>query len=1004
MGRRDGRPARVHQAWRQRRGRGSRPADLPASRARNSCCTTPSNGFDYTGTEPLTLQAGDEFGFIVFGGNGDSNSFLQGDLQVGLNGAQNGSFEDPVVNLSGPQAYQYPGSFPPLTGWTVPSGSVDLTQPDVWNAADGNQSIDLDGFAAGSLRQTLTTVPGQQYVVTFKYSANPGDGNVGPSAPSASMDVKAGGTTLGSFAHTYGPAPVPAFSPAVLSYDSGQAAFTAGGSSTDLDFVSTDAPSSAFGIVLDAVSVVPVFPAPGGVATDFTFGTPTPSPLILQPGGQASTVIGLTATGTAASVSLTASVTPTGQGVSVNLDSASAPTGGSAGLNVVVASNAVPGTYTATVTGQLGAHTHSVSIPVTVTQSAGIPGLVLAIPATVGTGAFADTGAEADGLFLTGMVNGPANAHYTLSLRTAATCPNGVLGGGTSTPLATFDPTNGATPLALTADIGSAGTAYFGGPMRVNLGSLSNFVAAQIGSGPVGPCIVVSPPNDQWPYATDISSKTGAGTPTTGFVDTSGRARWYKFSVQPGASVHVSLTGLSSDDDVFLFTDINSAYAALAGGAAPDLTRLSAEFASADVSNAFTSNAFTSNAFTSNAFTSNAFTSNAFTSNAFTSNAFTSNAFTSNAFTSNAFTSNAFTSNAFTSNAFTSNAFTSNAFTSNAFTSNAFTSSGDFNPFGVNPDAYSSAQMRSVIAGSANVGTASESFDANTWTNTGTFYVRVNGKADASSDLPFTLSVQLSGNTCNGVSPIAGSFAAPASDAKTLVLWDSSRMQSAQSGDLTTLRTTLGNQTTADSFAGQSQIGGAVVDLGDTAFAGHDRIAALNQQADAHPACVYAKNLVASAIRDIVTAYRAANPNLADVVLVGDDDVIPFFRYPDQNGLGPEKNYQPPVDADQRIRGIAPLRLRPRPGRVRLQDLPVPGGLCLPDPRSARRPARRDTGRGDRDPARLPGPHDRTGCRSDRSGQGGATKYSSLVTGYDFLADSAPRSRDTLATGTGAHH
>ena len=57
---------------------------LPGQEGPVSCCTTPSNGFDYSGTTNLTLQVGDEFGFTVSGGNGDSNSFLQGDLQVGL--------------------------------------------------------------------------------------------------------------------------------------------------------------------------------------------------------------------------------------------------------------------------------------------------------------------------------------------------------------------------------------------------------------------------------------------------------------------------------------------------------------------------------------------------------------------------------------------------------------------------------------------------------------------------------------------------------------------------------------------------------------------------------------------------------------------------------------------------------------------------------------------------------------------------------------------------------
>ena len=969
-----------------------------------SCCTTPSNGFDYSGATSLTLLAGDEFGFIVSGGNGDSNSFLQGDLQVGLEGVLNGSFENPVISSG--SAFQIP-SDASLADWALDSGDLDLIKDDYWQAADGHQSLDLDGTTPGQISQVIPTVPGQQYAVYFQYSANPDDPT--PPATDPQMDVRVDGDTVGSFTHTRPPHDVPSYpyGASDMQYAAGQATFTATGSTTTLAFASTDPVNYPYGVVIDAVSVLPVF-GNAVAATDFTFGTPSPSAVNLQPGNQANPIIPLNASGTPATVSLTASVTPAGQGVSVSLTSASVLTGSADGLNVVATANAVPGTYTATVTGHLGANTHSVSVPVTVTQSAGIPGLVQAVPALVSTHAFADTGADADGLFLTGMVNGPSGAHYDLTLLTAATCPDGVLGGGSNTQVATFDPTNGANPLSLTADVGSAGTAYFGGPMRVTQGSLSNFVAAQIGSGPVGPCIVVSPPNDQWPYATDITAKTGGGSPTTGFVDTAGRARWYKFTVQPGASVHVSLTNLHSDDDVFLFTDIGSAYAALAGGPPPDLTRLSAEFASADVanaftsnaftSNAFTSNAFTSNAFTSNAFTSNAFTSNAFTSNAFTSNAFTSNAFTSNAFTSNAFTSNAFTSNAFTSNAFTSNAFTSNAFTSNAFTSNAFTSSGDFNPFGVNPDAYSSAQLRSVIAGSANVGTASESFDANTWTNTGTFYVRVNGKGDASSDLPFTLSVQLSGNTCVGVSPVAGTFTAPASDAKTLILWDSSRMQSAQAGDISTLRTTLGGQATAGSFAGKGEIAGAVVDLGDTGFAGHARIAALNQQADAHPACVYAKNLVASAIRDIVTAYRAANPHLADVVLVGDDGVIPFFRYPDQNSLGPESNYVPPVDpasaSEASLRSDYILGQDEYGSKTSLSlgtyafpipDLPV--GRLVETPGEATGILR----------AYLD--HTTNGLVAP-TGAGG--KYSSLVTGYDFLADAATTVSDTLATGTAA--
>ena len=73
------------------------------------------------------------------------------------------------------------------------------------------------------------------------------------------------------------------------------------------------------------------------------------------------------------------------------------------------------------------------------------------------------------------------------------------------------------------------------------------------------------------------------------------------------------------------------------------------------------------------------------------------------------------------------------------------------------------------------------------------------------------------------------------------------------------------------------------------------RIDLLNAQADLtdNKACVYAKNLVASGIRDIVRSY--SNPNLKYVVLVGGDSSVPFFRYPDPADLAPESWFIPPV-------------------------------------------------------------------------------------------------------------
>jgi hypothetical protein len=74
-------------------------------------------------------------------------------------------------------------------------------------------------------------------------------------------------------------------------------------------------------------------------------------------------------------------------------------------------------------------------------------------------------------------------------------------------------------------------------------------------------------------------------------------------------------------------------------------------------------------------------------------------------------------------------------------------------------------------------------------------------------------------------------------------------------------------------------------------------VQAANVQADQAVDCVFAKNLVAGAIREIILRHRNVDP-LQYIVLVGNDDVVPFFRYPDNAGLAKESNYYPPVKND----------------------------------------------------------------------------------------------------------
>ena len=90
-------------------------------------------------------------------------------------------------------------------------------------------------------------------------------------------------------------------------------------------------------------------------------------------------------------------------------------------------------------------------------------------------------------------------------------------------------------------------------------------------------------------------------------------------------------------------------------------------------------------------------------------------------------------------------------------------------------------------------------------------------------------------------------------------------------------------------MAARPEVAGAIVDISADGL-----VKAARVQADKHVACPYAQNVLAYAIKGVVDRYRALNP-LQYVVLVGSDDVIPFFRYPDPAPLSKESEYVPPV-------------------------------------------------------------------------------------------------------------
>ena len=153
-------------------------------------------------------------------------------------------------------------------------------------------------------------------------------------------------------------------------------------------------------------------------------------------------------------------------------------------------------------------------------------------------------------------------------------------------------------------------------------------------------------------------------------------------------------------------------------------------------------------------------------------------------------------------------------------------------------------------------------------------------------------------------------------------------------------------------------------------------------------ACPYAKNLVAEATRDIVNSYRDDAGTLKYVVVVGDDSVVPFFRYADNAGLGPESNYAPPMADD------TPSEASLRGNYVLGQDAYGAEddvsikGTVVPVPDLA-------VGRLVESPVDITAALQRFGTRAGAP----LTPTSTLATGYDFLTDAADAVAADFAAG-----
>jgi CSLREA domain-containing protein len=561
---------------------------------------------------------------------------------------------------------------------------------------------------------------------------------------------------------------------------------------------------------------------------------------------------------------------------------------------------------------------------------------------------FRATPGGTNGITIEGRLNSTTSTSFTLEFFVSPTCDPTNFGEGAqflgSIPLSTADDSHDVYfAQAFSPDPPVLEGYYVTATATDSSGNTSEF----------SPCVIVGPDNDIWPRAfrvtpgDDVSPAVVDGH----YIDVPGRSRWYKFSIEPNSKVIVSLTHLAADYDLFLYKDIQATFDELTNPDQNDLLRLSAEFAPGSPSPGSPSPGSPSPGSPSPGSPSPGSPSlDAYAPGS-----------------------------------------PSPGSPSPGSPSPGSPSLYDFAPGSPSPGSpspgspspgspsFASAETRSFIAGSATDGLVDEIIVANTWNNTGDFYVRVMGDNGAFSlTQPFRLEISLLTGTCGDVSPVPpGTIAATGSDYRTIILHDVNRM-GLDSDDRQALLDKL------EDFAANSEVAGVVVDVSDFPW-----IVALNEQADEHFECPYAKNLVASAIKDIVDAYWQTNA-LEYVVIIGNDNVIPFFRHPDRTRLGRESAYAPPVLDDTASQASLQLDyVLSQDAYGAMSNISV-GGTTLPLPNLA-------VGRLVETPTDIIAMLE----AYEQTDNGVVSPESALVTGYDFLEDGAREVVDTLTTLNG---
>ncbi len=581
---------------------------------------------------------------------------------------------------------------------------------------------------------------------------------------------------------------------------------------------------------------------------------------------------------------------------------------------------------------------------------------------------------------LVGTLDAAANQSYTIDVYANPVCDPTFFGEG-QTYLGSFN-------VSTSAD----GSASFDREITGSVDELTGITITATGNDGTSEfayCRPASTSNLNWVQAQAVSS----GSQTQQFITDLFQEKWFKFPVQPGSTVSIKLTSLPGSA-VSLHRDPYSIYNGLIN---PENSAvLSAEAANTAFlpsgslpSGSLPSGSLPSGSLPSGSLPSGSLPTGYLPSGSLPSGSLPSGSLPSGSLPSGSLPSGSLPSGSLPSGSLPSGSLPSGSLPSGSLPSGSLPSgslpSGSL-PSGSLPsgslDAYAMAARQSLLGISMDPYATVQTIERNTYDLQEDLYVRVVGPYNL--ETPFILEVTATGGVCSAIQPVPDSLpvisgSPPASGSyQTLTLTDSSRLH----GTSTEIAAALASLQT---LAGRSDVDGVVVDLADSRYR---RVAFANTQADQNLACAFAKNTVAKEIKNVIDAYRAANPTLQYIVLAGGADVIPFFQVQDVSGLANEKDYVVPVAPSTASEaGLKSNLVQGQDAYGSQVDIVQAGHtLALPDLAVGRL---------------VDSASDiNAAINAYIATNGVIVPHSSLVTGYDFVGDAAVAIKAELDAGT----